>query len=78
MNMWIEENALEYSLINNLSLSGYLVPEEKSCAYFLVVKGMMIDEVREGIVKDISQMKHVLTAYTVDVHNLKSKENLLF
>jgi len=73
-----DENALQYSLINNHSDSGYLIPEEKSCDYLLVIKGMLVDELREEMVKRIAQIKHVLTAYTVDVNELKSKENLLF
>ena len=73
-----DENALQYSLINNKSDSGYLIPEEKNCDYLLVVKGCLLEGGKGELVKKIAQLKHVLTAYMVEVSNLRSKENLLF
>ncbi len=73
-----EENGVEYFLINNRCNTGLLIPEEKSCDYLLVIKGHLLENVKEKITSQIMALKNVLTAYTINVENLRSKDNLLF
>jgi len=73
-----EDNHLEYFLINNRSDNGYLLPEEKSCDYMLLVKGSIGETQKNLMIQKISGIKFVLTSYGIDVKQLKSKKNLLF
>jgi hypothetical protein len=73
-----DENLLEYYLICNRSEGGTLIPEEKKADYFLMVKGVFNTTQKDELIKDIVQLKSVLTTYNIDVESLKSKDNLLF
>lgn len=58
------------------SLKEWLVPEEKQCDYFLLLKGDFLDA--EKILSEIIEIPMVITAYKIDPKKLKSKQNLLF
>lgn len=73
-----EENGVEYSIISNRCSTGLLLAEEKSCDYLLVIKGQLLENVKDKIISQIMALKNVLTAYSINVENLRSKENLLF
>src|SRR5690554_4712996 len=60
------ENAYT-SLFYNKAQTHYLLPELSKIDYFI-----------KEIVTAINGIKQVVTAYTVDVKNIKSKENLIF
>ncbi len=56
----------------------FLIPEYKQMNYFFVIKGEVdADEVKETIRK-IKEIDLVLTAVSIDVESLKSKQNLIF
>ncbi len=73
-----DENLVEFYLINNRSEGGVLIPEEKRSDYFLLIRGVLRDGQIEGLVREISTIKNVLTTYEIEVEQLKSKNNLLF
>lgn len=68
----------DYYLIGNKSEYGYLVPEEKTCDYFMIIKGPMSSEHEKEIVKTLNASKNILTCYRIEPLNLKSKNNLIF
>jgi hypothetical protein len=73
-----DENHREYYLISNKGDKGYLIPEQKTADFFVLIKGA-IDETDEGeLVDQIKELDIVLAAYGVEVSSLKSKTNLLF
>lgn len=67
----------EVHLIANRSKSGYLIPEQKYADYLLMVKGDEILCVNE-VIPQLKKISFVLTAFNIDVSQLKSKENLIF
>lgn len=73
-----EENYLEYFVISNKSAQGLLVPEEKMIDYFLMLKGEIREKDEKAIIEKLNKINIVLKAYKIDVHQLKSKRNLLF
>ena len=73
-----EENLVEYYLINNRTVNGILIPEEKKSDYFLLIRGVLRGGQKERLVKGIAEIKNVLTTYEIEVKSLKSKSNLLF
>lgn len=73
-----EDNFIDYFLISNRSEKGMLIPEENKCDYFLLIKGVRKKQEIKALQKEIASLKHVLTSYTIEVEELKSKNNLLF
>ena len=67
----------EVHLIANRSKSGYLIPEQKHADYLLMVKGEDILNIAE-VVPKLKKISFVLTAFNIEVSQLKSKESLLF
>jgi len=70
--------ANDYYLIGNKSPQGFLVPEEKRCDYFLVVKGQLNEVEGKTILSAVNRAKNVLTSYPVEAADLRSKNNLIF
>jgi len=74
-----DENLTDYFLIGNRSENGLLIPEENKCDYLLVIKGQRLSAAGKiAFLKQINAIKHVLTAYEIEVEELKSKANLIF
>jgi len=73
-----EDNHLDYFLIANRSSQGLLLPEKKSVDFLLMVKGMVYDNDKINILEKINSVGLILTSYSIDPEELKSKQNLLF
>lgn len=73
-----EENLIDYFLIGNRSNAGLLIPEESKCDYLFVIKGNISESDVVSFLDKMNNIKTILTAYTIDVEALRSKENLLF
>lgn len=74
----IEENFCTYYIIANKGTAGLLIPESKHTDYFLMIKGPVQDDGLEELTAQIREINKVLTVFTVNVNDLKSKYNLLF
>ncbi|MCK0158581.1 IPExxxVDY family protein [Cellulophaga sp. F20128] len=75
----LEELEKQDGLFSNESsyTTHYLIPEHKEVDYFLKIEQEDEKEL-ESILKQIVNMPNVVTAYSIDVENLKSKNNLIF
>lgn len=73
-----EENHIDYYFIANRSAEGFLIPEQKTVDYFLMLKGNYSDEQLKEFIWKINDISLVLTSFKIDPHLLKSKQNLLF
>jgi hypothetical protein len=72
-----EENEIDYRLISNRSTMGYLISEKTQADYlFLVSENFQLDFPK--ILSTIKLIPFVLTAFEINVDELKSKENLIF
>ncbi len=67
----------EVHLIANRGKSGYLIPEQKHADYLLMIKGDGLLEY-EKVVSKLKKVSFILTAFNIEVSQLKSKENLNF
>jgi hypothetical protein len=73
-----DENLLEFYLFANKSKNGYLIKEFKNIDYLFMIKGNIdIVEVNEYIDK-LKEVNGVLTAFPINIDELKSKEHLIF
>lgn len=73
-----EDNHLEYFLISNKAENGYLIPEQKRVDFFLMAKGNISNNHTNDIICKINTLSLVLTSFSLDPTQLKSKQNLLF
>lgn len=63
---------------HSYSENEFLIPEHKQMNYFFVIKGDLDDTAIQRTVKQIKEIDMVLTAISIDVSQLKSKQNLIF
>ena len=73
-----DANYIEYYLISNRGNSGYLVPEQKTMDFFLMIKGNISNNHTKDCIAKINSLSLVLTSFNVNPNQLKSKQNLLF
>lgn len=73
-----EENHCEYYLLANKGMHGYLVPEQKTADFFLMMKGAVSADDSYRMVQSLKRLDMVLAAFEIDPQSLRSKENLLF
>lgn len=69
---------LNNNLFQKESKTSYLVPEKNTVDYFIKINGIINKEKLQNILFKINETNHILTSYTLDPYNLKSKENLIF
>ncbi|MEL1245197.1 IPExxxVDY family protein [Flavobacterium sp. DGU11] len=62
----------------NISTSVFLVPELKKVDYILKIENTPDVFALDDVVGGLLAIKHIATAYTIDHHKLKSKNNLIF
>ena len=73
-----DDNYLEYYLISNRGNNGFLIPEQKTVDFFLMAKGNISDRHTKDTISKINALSLVLTSFSIDPDQLKSKQNLLF
>lgn len=73
-----EETHEEFYLIKNQSLNyKLLIPEQDKIDYFLIVKNNYSYQISDLVAK-LKQLDSILTAFSFNVDELKSKSNLIF
>jgi hypothetical protein len=68
---------MEYFIIANRSEKGLLIPEQKQVDYFFIIRGEIENDAVMDMVKQIKEINLVQMAFRIDVHSLKSKQNLI-
>ena len=68
---------LDYQLISNRNVNGFLMPEQKQVDYFFFIKGFN-DPPKIKVMEDkIRHIPNVMTAYIADFGKLKDINNIL-
>ena len=74
----INSNKQTTSLFEQVDITVFLLPEFKKADYLIKIENIDYGFDSESIVEKIQEIKNVTTAYTIDITNLKSKNNLIF
>jgi hypothetical protein len=74
----INSNKQTSSLFEQIDITVFLLPEFKKADYLLKIENIDYGFESESIIEKIQEIKNVTTAYTIDITNLKSKNNLIF
>ncbi len=76
---WIDTAENNFSLFEQVQQKVYLLPEFKNVDYFLKIEGSEFDNNEiQDILFRIKKINNVSAVFTVDIGNLKSKNNLIF
>lgn len=68
----------QYCIIGNRSELGILIPERKQIDFFLVVKPGATPINVHDLTTELKNSKLIQAVFAIDVHELRSKQNLLF
>lgn len=60
------------------STISYLIPEKKKVDFFLKIDGCNNKSSILKLVENLNKVKQIITSYSIDPQNLKSKNNLIF
>ena len=76
---WQDETRhLQYITVANRGDKSWLVHEQRQADYFLIIEGY-IDMVEPAeVLNNLRKIPVILTAYSLDPNELKSKQNLIF
>ncbi len=66
------------ALVSEKGTTHYLLPEFKNVDYFLKIYSETDTVPLRKILSEVNEIKHVISAYIVEVENIKSKNNLIF
>jgi hypothetical protein len=75
---YISDDGIEYDLLANRSKKGYLVPNQKSINYFLVVKNDYWEQEKPDFMSKLRNIPDVLLAFEIDIANLKYIDRFIF
>ena len=75
---YISDEGIEYDILANRSKKGYLVPNQKSINYFLVVKNDYWEQEKLEFMSKLRNIPDVLLAFEVDIANLKYIDRFIF
>ncbi|EAZ96687.1 hypothetical protein FBBAL38_04670 [Flavobacteria bacterium BAL38] len=74
----INSNKQTTSLFEQVDITVFLLPEFKKADYLIKIENIDYGFESESIIEKIQEIKNVTMAYTIDITNLKSKNNLIF
>ena len=75
---YISDEEVEYDLLSNRSKKGYLVPNQKSINYFLVVRNNYWEQEKLDFMSKLRNIPDVLLAFELDIANLKYIDRFIF
>jgi len=75
---YISGDGIEYDLLVNHSKKGYLVPNQKSINYFLVVKNDCWQYDKLDFMIKLRNIPDILLTFEIDVKNLKYIDRFIF
>lgn len=74
-----ENKYMQLTFFKNKSSSNvYLLPEHKSCDFFLCIQGSLYTDEYEKMVKSIKEMPVVSMVMKIEMKSLKSRKHLIF
>jgi len=62
----------------NYSTVEYLIPEKNKIDFFLKIEGSNDETFARTLVDKLNNINQIITSFTIDPNNLKSKNNLIF
>lgn len=80
-NKYVKTEEIENNnnnLFKDESKTSYLIPEKKQVDFFIKISGQINEKKLHDILLKINNTKKIITSYTINPYNLKSKDFLIF
>ncbi len=71
-----EETLIQYRLISNRSINGFLLEEMTNLDYLLQISGVTDDGWLESLIEKINNIDGIILAFPLDPNTLKSRKKL--
>jgi hypothetical protein len=75
---YICDDGVEYNLLENRSKKGYLIPNQKSVNYFLVVKNDYWQQEKEEFMRKLKNLNDILLVFELDTNLIKHIDRFIF
>ena len=72
-----DEN-IEYNIVTNRSKKGYLIPDQKSVNYFLIINNQNWEAEKKEFISKLKENKEVLLVFEIDVEKSKYIDRFIF
>jgi len=72
------DDGVEYNLLANRSKKGYLIPNQKSVNYFLVIKNDYWQQDKEEFISKLRKTKDILLVFELDTNLIKYIDRFIF
>jgi len=72
-----DEN-IEYNIVANRSKKGYLIPDQKSVNYFLIINNQNWAAEKKEFISKLKENKEVLLVFEIDVEKSKYIDRFIF
>ena len=72
------DDGVEYNLLANRSKKGYLIPNQKSVNYFLVIKNDYWQQDKEEFISKLRKTKDILLVFELDTTLIKYVDRFIF
>ena len=66
------------NLFDDPPIQSYLIPEKKQVDFFLKMDSQLAYEETKELINKIKSINQIVTLYTIDPNDLKSRDNLIF
>lgn len=66
------------SLFGRVQKSVFLIPEKRTVDYLIRIDGIFPATYTKSIIETIKKINHIITLYTIDPLDLKSRDHLIF
>ncbi|MBT3622287.1 MAG: IPExxxVDY family protein [Flavobacteriales bacterium] len=75
---YICSDGVEYNLLANRSKKGYLIPNQKSVNYFLVVKNDYWEQEKQEFISQLRNINDILLVFELDTTLIKEIDRFIF
>ena len=74
---YICEEGVEYNLLANRSKKGYLIPNQKSINYFLIIENDCWKKDKQEFISNLSKIKDILLVFELDTALIKEIDRFI-
>ena len=74
---YICDEGVEYNLLSNRSKQGYLIPNQKSVNYFLIIENDCWKKDKQEFISNLSRIKDILLVFELDTTLIKEIDRFI-
>ena len=75
---YVCDDNVEYTLLANRSKEGYLIPDQKSVNFFLLIKNDYLQQEKTEFINRLRDIKDILLVFELDTNAIKQIDRFIF